>query len=120
MVRRGKLEKRKGNAGQWLIQLPPEGLTRSDRSDDLGADHDLTEVVTELREEVTELRVALARAEAGHDAMLAQVRAEGDARVARAEAEAVAQRELVTELRKLLDDVRRPWWQRWFNQGAGR
>jgi hypothetical protein len=70
MVRRGKLERRKGNAGQWLVQLPPDGLARSDRGDDLAVDLDLTEVVTELREEVTELRVALARAEAGHDAML--------------------------------------------------
>jgi hypothetical protein len=113
MVRRGKLERRKGNAGQWLVQLPPDGLARSDRSDDLGTDHDLTEVVTELGEEVTELRVALARSEAGHDALLAQVRAEGDARVAKAEAEASAQRELVMELRKLLDDARRPWWRWW-------
>lgn len=117
MVRRGKLERQKGNAGQWLIKLPTDGLTRSDRGDDLAVDPDLTEVVAELREEVTELRVALARAEAGHDAMLAQARAEGDARAARAEAEAeaeaVAQRELAAELRKLLDDARRPWWRRW-------
>jgi hypothetical protein len=51
MARRGKLEKRKGNAGQWLVRLPPDGLARSDRGDDLGGDHDLTEVVAELREE---------------------------------------------------------------------
>jgi hypothetical protein len=113
MVRRGKLERQKGNAGQWLVKLPPGGLARSDRGDDLAVDPDLTEVVAELREEVTELRVALARAEAGHDAMLARARAEGDARAARAEAEAVAQRELAAELRKLLDDTRRPWWRRW-------
>jgi hypothetical protein len=113
MVRRGKLERQKGNAGQWLVKLPPDGLARSDRGNDLVVDPDLTEVVAELREEATELRVALARAEASHDAMLAQARAEGDARAARAEAEAVAQRELAAELRKLLDDARRPWWRRW-------
>jgi hypothetical protein len=45
--------------------------------------------------------------------LLAQVRAEGDARVAKAEADAAAQRELVAELRKLLDDARRPWWRQW-------
>ncbi len=60
MVRRGKLERMKGNAGQWLVRLPPDGLARSDRGDDLGIDQDLTEVVAELREEVTELRVSLA------------------------------------------------------------
>jgi hypothetical protein len=113
MARRGKLERRKGNAGQWLVRLPSDDLARSDRRNDLRHDNDLTEVVAELREEVTELRVALARAEAGHDAALAQARTEGDARVAKAEAEAAAQRELGMELRKLLDDARRPWWRRW-------
>ena len=104
-VRRGKLDRRKGNAGQWLVRLPPDGLARSDRVDDAGHNQEMAEVVAELREEVTELRVALARAEAGHDAALAQVRAEGEARAARAEGEAAALRELVAELR-------RPWWRR--------
>jgi hypothetical protein len=35
MVRRGKLERRKGNSGQWLVRLPTEGLPRSDGSGDL-------------------------------------------------------------------------------------
>jgi hypothetical protein len=72
MVRRGKLERMKGNAGQWLVKLPPDGLARSDRFDDLGHDQDLTEMLAELREEVTELQ-------------------------------------------KLLDDARRPWWRRWLS-----
>jgi hypothetical protein len=88
-------------------------------------------VIAELREELTGLRETLARSEAGREATLAQVRAESEAKVAvatlenalraaKAEAAAAAQRELATELRKLLDDARRPWWQRWFDSGAGR
>jgi|tagenome__1003787_1003787.scaffolds.fasta_scaffold19341608_2 hypothetical protein len=69
----------------------------------------MAEVVAELKEEMTELRVALARAEAGHDAALAQIRAEGDARAARAEAELVAERRLTEELRLQLAAARRPW-----------
>src|SRR5689334_1512845 len=111
MVRRGKLERRKGNAGQWLVRLPPDGLmTGPDRAGDAwpdaAPDAGLAEVAAELKEEVTELRVALARAEAGHDAALAQVRAEGDARAAKAEAELVAEKRLSTSLTMLLTEER--------------
>jgi hypothetical protein len=66
-------------------------------------------VVADLQAEVADLRVALARAEADRDAAKTV-----------AEAEVAAKDVLVAELRKLLDDARRPWWQRWFNQGPGR
>jgi hypothetical protein len=36
------------------------------------------------------------------------------AEVAMAEAKVEAAERLITELRKLLDDARRPWWRRWF------
>src|SRR4051794_34240499 len=116
MVRRGKLERRKGNAGQWLVRLPTGGLTGSDRGGDAVSDAGLAEVVAELKEEVTELRVALARSEAGHDAALAQVRAEGDARAAKAEAELEAARAMLSQERTRADrfeaalaEARRPW-----------
>jgi hypothetical protein len=41
-----------------------------------------------------------------------------EAAVALARLEGV--RELVSELRKLLDDARRPWWRRWIDQGVSR
>ncbi len=117
MARRGKLERRKGNAGQWLVRLPPDGLlTNPDRGGDAGSDAGLTEVVAELKEEVTELRVALARSEAGHDAALAQVRAEGETQAAKAEAELEAARTMLGQERTRADrleaalaEARRPW-----------
>src|SRR4051812_46440256 len=108
MVRRGKLERRKGNAGQWLVRLPPEGMTGPDRGGDAASDAGLAEVVAELKEEVTELRVALARSEAGHDAALAQVRAEGDARAAKAEAELAAERRGAATPEAQLAEAREP------------
>jgi hypothetical protein len=59
-------------------------------------------VVTDLQAEIADLRVALARAEADRDAAKAV-----------AMAEVMAKDALVAELRKLLDDARRPWWRRW-------
>jgi hypothetical protein len=120
MVRRGKLERRKGNAGQWLVRLPPNGMIGPDRSSDAasdaGGDAWLAEVVAELKEEVTELRVALARSEAGHDAALAQVKAEGETRAAKAEAELEASRTMLAQerargdrLEAALAEARRPW-----------
>src|SRR5687767_13707205 len=64
MIRRGRLPGRKGNAGQWLVQLPAGSVTESDSA----VDSDLAE----LREEVAELRVALARTEAERDSQVAE------------------------------------------------
>src|SRR3954452_21406735 len=62
MARRGKLERQRGNRGEWLVRvpvsLPPAGSGVA-----LGDDSGAAEVLAELRDEVTELRVALARAE---------------------------------------------------------
>jgi hypothetical protein len=121
MARRGKLERRKGNAGQWLVKLPPDALLTApdrggDAASDTRADAGLAEVVAELKEEVTELRVALARSEAGHNAALAQVRAEGETRAAKAEAELEAARTMLGQERSRTDrleaalaEARRPW-----------
>jgi hypothetical protein len=53
---------RKGNAGQWLVQVPTESDPVSN-----GHDSDVAESLADLREELTESRVAAARAEAERD-----------------------------------------------------
>ncbi len=105
-ARRGHIPKRVGNRGEWLVQVPADLETVDDRGGDQGLDRGATveattlrAVVADLTAEVGELRVQLARAEAERDA-------------ARTEAALTAQRELVDELKRLLHDTRRPWWQR--------
>ncbi len=112
MARRGKLERRKGNSGQWLVKLP-EAWAEADQGNDSGsqaggagvalgppradsgtayaADSDMVEAVAELREEVGELRLALARAEAKVEAGTALAKGEVEAvkRVAAAEVSAM-------------------------------
>jgi hypothetical protein len=97
-ARRGLIPSRRDNRGQWLVQLPADALARGDQVND----HDLTTALADLHEEIADLRVAIARAEADRDAAKAV-----------AVAEAAAKDALVVELRKLLDDARRPWWRRW-------
>lgn len=104
LVRRRKLPARKNNAGQWMVQLPPEAMAQPDLAHDTGIDA----AIGELRAEVTELREALAEAKA--DARTAHGIA--DSRVDAVRAEVVAKDELIAELRKMLDDARRPWWRK--------
>jgi hypothetical protein len=106
MARRGRIDRRKNNAGQWVVRLPeswpqagvadalgnlsgansadPSGIAQGDAS---GA----ADALAELREEVAELRVALARAEAKAEAITAVAKSEVEAakRVAAAEVEAM-------------------------------
>ena len=130
MIRRGQLAARRDNRRGWLVAAPQPAELSAQPVIDRPLSN-LEDVIAELREELTGLREALARSEAGREAALAQTRAEGEAKVAtatlesamraaKAEAETAAQRELVIELHKLLDDVRRPWWRRWLDQGVSR
>src|SRR4051794_34213791 len=73
--RRGKLERRRGNRGEWLVRLP-ESMPQDDSGNAHADASGLTEMVAELREEVTELRVALARAETQAEAAKAVATAE--------------------------------------------
>jgi hypothetical protein len=66
MIRRGRVNGRKGNAGQWLVQVPTESDPVSN-----GHDSDVAESLADLREELTESRVAAARAEAERDTQAA-------------------------------------------------
>src|SRR5215217_5279593 len=82
MARRGKLERRKGNAGQWLVRLPesmPQSSARAAQGVDsgnalgtlsagMGGDSAMAEALSELREELADLRVALAEAKGEADA----------------------------------------------------
>src|SRR3954465_9126795 len=65
-ARRGKLMRRKGNAGQWLVFVPDTMPPGSDHAGDLGGDHaddlGMAEALAELREELTEAKVAAAHA----------------------------------------------------------
>jgi hypothetical protein len=105
LVRRKRIPARKGNGGQWLVQLPAEPLTQTDKVTDLGND----EVVAGLMAEMTELREALARAEAKAQA----ARDIAGARVAAVRAEVDAKDQVITELKAMLAEARRPWWRRW-------
>jgi hypothetical protein len=106
--RRKRLPAKKGNAGQWLVQLPIELLARPDKVGDLGTGLVGDEVVAGLMAEVTELREALARAEA--EAQTA--RDTSGSRVAAVRAEVDAKDALIAELKTMLAEARRPWWRR--------
>ena len=97
MIRRGKLQGRKSNAGQWLVQIPPGMLAESDSADDT----DMAGVVAELRDELLEARVAAARAEAERDSAVGNL----------ADARATVERERARadRLEAALAEARRPW-----------
>ena len=106
LVRRRKLPARKGNNGQWLVQLPAS-VAQFDIANDT-ADLANDTAVTELLTEVTELREALAEAKAEAKAAYAIA----EARVDAVKAEAAAVRELADRLTAELAEARRPGWLR--------
>src|SRR4051794_39034228 len=97
MIRRGKLQGRKNNAGQWLVQIPPGMLAESDSADD----PDMAGGVAGLRDELLEARGAAARAEAERDSAVANL----------ADARSTIERERVRgdRLEAALAEARRPW-----------
>jgi hypothetical protein len=95
-ARRGLIPYRRGNNGGMLVQV----ATGSDR-DVTAPDRGLTEALTDLQDEIADLRERLARSEA-------------DAAAARAIAasQVEAKDQIIAELKMMLTDARRPWWQR--------
>ena len=102
-IRRGVVTAKRGNAGQLLVEVPANAKSASDEvtpsppspHDDLAAEID------ELRRELAEARIREARA-----------RAERDTATATAAAKVEAAERIITELRAMLEDARRPWWRR--------
>ena len=73
-ARRGRLERRKNNQGQWLVLVTPELLASPGHADghaDHADDNAAAEELADLREELTEAKVAAARAEGQVAAMSA-------------------------------------------------
>jgi hypothetical protein len=70
-ARRGKLQRRKNNQGQWLVLVTPELTAEPDHAGDMADGHAATEAMAELHEELTEAKVAAAVAEGKVVAMLA-------------------------------------------------
>lgn len=108
-IKRGTIEwKPVGNTGR-LVRVLPRGPS-PDATED-GPEDDERVV---LREQVADLRVALARAE--ERARSAEAVAVSDVEAARriAEAEIGAKNVVIAELKAILAEARRPWWQRLF------
>jgi hypothetical protein len=101
LARRGRLKARRGNDGKLLIMLAPGDEAAA--ADEMGDGHD--EAMAVIRDQLEDTRDQLEHwRQSAEEARVAQ---------ARAEERAEAQRELVGELHKLLDDARRPWWRKW-------
>lgn len=130
-VRRGRLEARKNNAGQWLVRMPKAGdssLSQAASVFALGKDsaiaepapgsdsgmadsavRDALDRLEALHRELADARVAFAQALAERDA----ARAVAIADIATAEAKVSAREEIIGELRAELERARRPFWRRW-------
>src|SRR4051794_7201494 len=109
-AKRGQLPSRRGNAGQVLVQLPPDLLNAAQGSAQGVAQaqvEQLAEVIHDLEHELGELRERLARAEAERDAAVRT--GEVEARLLREQlAEVRAERDRTAELLKAALD--RPRW----------
>jgi hypothetical protein len=100
-ARRGRLQRRKGNAGQWLIFVPDRLTAGADRgngqggdpADDSGDALGAGGLAVDLRDELADLHGAVA------EAIERAIRAEG--RAARAEGELAVKDTLVAELREM-------------------
>mgnify|MGYP000199166388 CR=1 FL=1 len=122
-ARRGMITMRRGNDGRLQVRVLASQTAVTDQPADrsrLDSDGVDDEALAELREEIVELRVTVARLEAERDAArvganveIAAAKAVAAAEVAAVRAEVTAKEMVITELRELLTDARRPWWRRW-------
>lgn len=99
-IRRRLVTTRKGNQGQWLVEVPRDPPVRHDAL--VTHDDDLQTEVDALRRELGEERLARARMEE----RLAGIERSHNAELG-------AKGALIGELRAMLADARRPWWRRW-------
>jgi hypothetical protein len=108
-AKRKQLPSQRNNLGQVLVMLPPDLLSPAQGAAQ-GAAQGQVEQLVEL---VRDLEQELAEARASAQADLAKAVAERDAAREVAEARVAAAERVVTELRALLAEARRPWWRRW-------
>ncbi len=102
------MEARRGNAGQFLVEVPADAKPASDEPV-ASAEDELALEIDTLRRELEVARLALVRAEG-----------ERDTATATAAAKVEAAERVIAELRTMLDasraelaEARRPWWRRW-------
>jgi ribosomal protein L29 len=110
-IRRRLVTTKKGNGGQWLIEVPRDPPLRHDQPEVLHGsvmtqDDELLAEVDELRRELGEERLARARLE---------VRLEGIERTHAAEM--AAKESTITDLRAELARLRMPFWRKWIGAG---
>lgn len=121
LARRGRLQRRKGNRGEWLVKLP-HTMAQAVQGTALGSDLDtalddaMDTELAGLRGQVTELRVALACAEG----RLEVARVEAAARIEAFDmagrlhaAELAARETAIVRLEAELARLRLPFWRRW-------
>jgi prophage DNA circulation protein len=128
MIRRGKLKATKGNDGRYLVAVPaelrrPPGQPDCSRSAERGQEGNgrlaaLQEAVEEWRAAAEDARLEAAVATAERDAAKATAAVEIEAMRRQTGAELAAKDALVTELRAMLAEARRPFWRRWFGASA--
>jgi hypothetical protein len=111
MIRRGKLQVIRGNDGRLLVTVPPSLVLETDEADDQSRLGEV-EALSRLQAELDEAKAEIDHwRQAAHEAELKQVRAEGERDTAQAAArsDAEAKDALLTELKAMLADARRPW-----------
>jgi hypothetical protein len=89
---------RKGNAGQWLVQLPNELQANPDAAGGSSTGSANGDAIAELLAEVAELRDQLGHATgqlAGQERLILQLQ------------------EDLTQARQDVEEARRPWWRQW-------
>jgi hypothetical protein len=101
LARRGRISARKGNGGQWLVQLPDDALPNPALAAASATGSGADDATSELMAEVVELRERLAKVEA--NAQAARDLATG---------QVAAKDEVIAELKAMLAEARRPWWRR--------
>ena len=103
-ARRGLIPYRRSNRGEMVVQIAgaATGADREATGAVTDPDRGLAEVVTELQEEITDLRDRVTKAEADRDRAV---------EVAAARVE--ASERIIAELRAEVEYWRRPWWRRW-------
>ena len=94
-IRRGIIQVRRGNAGQFLVEVPADAKPAPEIAV-ASPEDDLALEVAVLRRELEAARLALVRAEGERGTTTAAVKIE-------------AAKRIIAELRTMLSEARRPW-----------